>query len=228
MRAAGERAFDAVKQAMDVRVSQVYRDAYVRKLEARGNRAAAGVDWEATKVALGWLGRWDIRAANVKRMWRKLLTGEERQRKFRGMASDTGARADGRCRWGCRCKETLWHAVVGCTKRKLGEQRAKFLKDYHAAVGGGNFDVGAVVRIMKSRMQWKVRGDFVVVGGEERPEVECIIFGFVPCWLEREVAAAFGDDDKVTQWLRAHGKFVKQWFWRQWKDFKAGAASCGE
>ena len=72
--------------------------------------------------------------------------------------------------------------MVGCTKRKLGEQRARFLKDYRAAVGGGNFDVGVVVHIMKSRMQWKVRGDFVVVGEEERPEVECILFGFVPCW----------------------------------------------
>ena len=59
-----------------------------------------------------------------------------------------------------------------------------------------------------------------IIGRGERPEVECVLFGFVPCWLERGVAAGLGDDEKVDKWLGAHGRFMRDWFWKQWKAFK--------
>ena len=67
---------------------------------------------------------------------------------------------------------------------------------------------------------WRVGGEFAVVGRGERPEVECVLFGFVPCWLERGVAEGLRDDGEVDKWLRAHGRFIRDWFWKQWKAFR--------
>ena len=98
----GEMAADSVRQAVLSRVSEVHREQYMLEAGSRGVRLPAGVDWKATGDSLGWTGKWSIRARNVKRMWRKLMTGDERVRKFATMTGVEGPRRDGRCRRGCR------------------------------------------------------------------------------------------------------------------------------
>jgi hypothetical protein len=226
----GERATDALRGAVMDRVSEVHREKYLSEAGARGVRVPEGVDWRATGVSLGWQGKWEIRARNIKRMWRKLVTGEERLRKFRGMEPTQGVRDDGRCRWGCRCRETLWHAVVGCTVGKLGVSRAEFYAQYEKGVSGGGYDVAKVVRLMQQRLVCGGQGGWRVVGRASERETECILFGFIPEWLARGAEEAIGDEGQVEEWLKKHGAFMKKWFWRQWKEFREeeGGDSEGE
>ena len=96
------------------------------------------------------------------------------------------------------------------------------MDDYRAAMKGKGFDEKAVLQVMSERMKWRSGGEFSIIGRGDRPEVECVLFGFVPCWLERGVAGRLRDDTMMDKWLRAHGKFVKGWFWEQWKGFRDG------
>ena len=224
----GQRAADAARSAVFERVSEVHREKYMSEAGSRGVRLPAGVDWRATAASLGWLGKWAIRARNIKRMWRKLFTGDERTRKFSSMAATNGVREDGRCRRGCRCSETLWHAVIGCTADGLGARRAKFYEQYRDGLKGKGFDVEKVIRVLKQRLEWGRRGEVQVVGEGGEREVECVIFGFVPEWLARGVEQALGDDEQVDEWLKSHGGFMKKWFWGQWKEFREGDDSGDE
>ena len=134
------------------------------------------------------------------------------------MHTDSGARPDGRCRWGCRCSETLWHVVSACKQQELGTLRLRFYADYAKGVGHKSYDVSRVISVMKQRLDWGNDGRAQVLGAQSGA-VECLLFGFVPEWLMMEVER-WMDDEAIDSWLRRHGQFVKDWFWRVWKQFK--------
>ena len=133
------QAADAARSAILERVVDMHRDDYMRTALKRGVRVPAGVDWKATAVSLGWLGNPEMRAAKSKRMWRKLLTSEERMQKFSGMDSDERT-ADGKCRYGCRCNESVWYAIAEYPGpgRQLTQMREGFYATRNMQTGYGS------------------------------------------------------------------------------------------
>ena len=117
---------------------------------------------------------------------------------------------------------------MGCAKGELGEERAQFYAQYEKAMKDRKFDVRKVVRVMRERLRWAKGGGVEVVGGGDIREVECVIFGFIPVWLVRGVERALKDEEKVAEWLRRHGAFMKQWFWKQWREFREEEANDDE
>jgi len=81
---------------------------------------------------------------------------------------------------------------------------------------------------MQSHLSCSRKGEIKVVGTASAQEVECILFGFIPTWLVEGVAEAAESEDAVHRWLRAHGKFMKAWFWKRWRLFKGGGEGEGE
>ena len=222
LRSGDQRAADSARSAMKERVAEVHRVEYMRTAPQRGVRVPAGVDWKATATSLGWQGEPKMRAGNVKRMWRKLLTSEERFRKFKGMDSNKRT-ADGSCRYGCKCKESLWHAIAECAgpEQQLVAARAELYTSYVDKVGDRGLSVDAVLGQLRRRMELDRTGRIRVQRGYNPAEVEGVIFGFVPEWLAQEAAGAYTEADAMDKWLKRHGAFIKGWFWSLWKKFNA-------
>ena len=227
LRSRGEPATGSVKEAVEERMAESYRERYVLEAEQRGMQVPIGVHWHATAVSLGFQGNLKIRAGNIKRMWRKLLTRSEIRRKFYRMERFTATQKRGRCRHGCGCTETAWHAIAECEKAGNSQNRQRFFEAYQRATEGKGCEIGEIVRELRKRLLVRRNGSFRSTARVDRRAVECVVFGFVPGWLSEEATRHTKDEDEYDQWLRRHGRFMKKWFWQQWRDFK-GTASVEE
>ena len=119
------------------------------------------------------------------RMWRKVLTGAESARKFNGMNKAMMET----CRHGCKCKETIWHAVAVCVKLDLGQARRDLLQKYKKHMEQGQGQVWRVVAELERRVAVTAGG--VLINCDAQDEAaEMMVFGFVPVWLAQAIAQA--------------------------------------
>ena len=126
-----------------------------------------------------------------------------------------------KCPFGCNSRETPEHLCLECKGTPIRKRREKFFDEYYVRV------------VLKARAASKLlaglRDRIAVLGGAFTPrrrgpatadDLRTIALGFVQTWMTDAVEAearAMGDDGAASDALRAHGRFMKEWFKDIWK-----------